>query len=241
MKESVRAYELALGDSRRAILKLEEKPVFRLGKQCADNVEEGAIFLWTGEARPARGRDPGLPDQERREPAGPLDPRVHVALAVDAHRRVRKGADLVAPDAPGLKFKPVPGRPEAGRVGRAAAPPDALPGRTIPRSRTTSRARAGRSCGCCRRRSPATASRGRSLSTGPLRLRPRHRPRGLPVPRGADGRRTGREWQYALAPMTVYARRRARYRARPSGSYPTGSPRWDPSKPFFDRNIVCRP
>ncbi len=49
MKDSVRTYELTTGGDDRGALKLDEKPVFRLGKQYAEDIVDGAIFLWTGE------------------------------------------------------------------------------------------------------------------------------------------------------------------------------------------------
>ena len=43
----------------------------------------------------------------------------------------------------------------------------------------------------------------------------------------------GPEWQYALAPMTVYALK-ATYRGKAVWELPDREPCWDPSKPFYD-------
>jgi hypothetical protein len=45
MPDSVESYELTLGEERRSVLKLQDKPVFRLGKQYGGDLADGAIFL----------------------------------------------------------------------------------------------------------------------------------------------------------------------------------------------------
>jgi hypothetical protein len=49
MKSEAAAYRLETGHNRASPLKLREEPVFRLGKQAADDVEDGAIFFWLGQ------------------------------------------------------------------------------------------------------------------------------------------------------------------------------------------------
>jgi hypothetical protein len=49
MKTEAAAYRFKKEGDRAAPLKLREEPAFRLGKQPADNVEDGAIFLWLSE------------------------------------------------------------------------------------------------------------------------------------------------------------------------------------------------
>jgi hypothetical protein len=49
MKAEAAAYRLEKEGDRAAPLKLREEPAFRLGKQPADDVEDGAIFFWLGE------------------------------------------------------------------------------------------------------------------------------------------------------------------------------------------------
>jgi hypothetical protein len=49
--------------------------------------------------------------------------------------------------------------------------------------------------------------------------------------------RSGREsleWQYALAPMTIYAVK-ASYRGNAVWELPNRIPSWEPSKPFFSK------
>jgi hypothetical protein len=48
MKAEAAAYRLAKASDRAAPLKFREEPAFRLGKQPADDVEDGAIFFWLG-------------------------------------------------------------------------------------------------------------------------------------------------------------------------------------------------
>jgi hypothetical protein len=49
MKEEAASYRLSKQGDRAAPLTLREEPAFRLGKQSADDMEEGAIFLWLDE------------------------------------------------------------------------------------------------------------------------------------------------------------------------------------------------
>jgi hypothetical protein len=49
MKAEAAAYRIKKAGDRGFRLKLREEPAFRLGKQPADDVEDGAIFLWLGE------------------------------------------------------------------------------------------------------------------------------------------------------------------------------------------------
>src|SRR6516165_4438207 len=50
MKDSVRVYEITRDGDRADALKLNPEPAFRMGRQNAQDIEEGAIFLWTGAA-----------------------------------------------------------------------------------------------------------------------------------------------------------------------------------------------
>jgi hypothetical protein len=49
MKAEAAAYRIAKIDGRETPLKFREQPAFRLGKQPADDLEDGAIFFWLGE------------------------------------------------------------------------------------------------------------------------------------------------------------------------------------------------
>ncbi len=46
----------------------------------------------------------------------------------------------------------------------------------------------------------------------------------------------GLEWQYALAPMTVFAVKGS-YRGKAVWELPNRHPSYDPSKPFFDKAV----
>jgi hypothetical protein len=76
MRESLQGYELITSGEGGGPLKLDEKPVFRLGKQYADDLEDGAIFLWTAQSgRPYRGSSSSLcrtrPSPPSRRPSEP--------------------------------------------------------------------------------------------------------------------------------------------------------------------------
>ena len=61
--------------------------------------------------RPARGRDPGLPDQGRVRASGPVDRRIYIARSCD-HHGDSNGRTWWAPTVPGLVLKPLPGAPK---------------------------------------------------------------------------------------------------------------------------------
>ncbi len=234
MKESVRAYEMALGDSRRAILKLEENPVFRLGKQSADNVEDGAIFLWSSEHGRPEAAIQVFRIKDAHEPQG-LWLHEFTSLASSTIIAERRGAPWWTPTTPGLKFMPVPDAP---------APADSA----------SERARQMRSLAGRFRASDNFKRKGWSE----LRLLPtpiaRYGKPGTSLPDGAlfafvlgtdpevflflEARPAteGHQWQYALAPMTVYAVKGS-YRGNVVWELPDREPSYDPSKPFFDKSL----
>jgi hypothetical protein len=232
MKDSIRSYELTLGTDRSAVLSLQEKPVFRLGKQSADNVVDGAIFLWTG----ANGRpEVAIQVFQIKDAYYPQGLWIHEfsSLAPSSLTAVRRGLHWWAPTTPGLEFKPVPG---------ALKPAESLAQRT----------RQMRSLAADFRASDDFKRKGWSE----LRLLPTPISRyGESGTRLLDGAlfafvlgtdpevflfleaRPGKqstEWQYALAPMTIFAVRGS-YQGKVVWELPNRDPSWDPSKPFFSK------
>ena len=109
MKDSVRNYELTLGGDRATVLTLQEKPVFRLGKQYGTDVEEGAIFLWTGEYGRPEAAIQVFQIKSAQEAQG-LWIHEFTSFANDPHSRAER-ANLVGTTKPGLEFKPLAGAP----------------------------------------------------------------------------------------------------------------------------------
>ena len=235
MKESVEIYQLTLGGDRSTVLKLQEKPAFRLGKQYATDLEDGAIFLWTGEhGRP----EAAIQVFHVKNARDPQSPWMHefTSLAPTTLTALKSGQPWWAPTTPGLEFKPVPGA-------------------TKPAESAAQRARQMRVLAEGFRASDSYGASGWSE----LRLLPtpiaRYGESGTKLVDGAlftfvigtDPEvflfleaRTGKEglqWEYALAPMTVYAVKGS-YQGRAIWELPDRQPSGDPSKPFFDRWYV---
>jgi hypothetical protein len=236
MKDSVRSYELTRDGDRVDVLKLNSVPVFRMGKQGAQDIEEGAIFLWIGEAgRP----EAAIQVFEIRNPSAPNGLWLHefTSLSPRLLTAVRDGRASWSPRTRGLEFKPLPDAPK-------------------PAGSASQRARQMRSLAENFRVSDNFKAKGWSE----LRFLPRPIARyGEPKAKVLDGAlfafvlgtdpevflfveaRTGDdgpEWQYALAPMTVYAIKGS-YRGKSVWELPDRQPCWDPTKPFFD--CVYRP
>ncbi len=230
MQDSLVPYELTTSGDRGRVLKLLEKPVFRLGKQAAETVQDGAIFLWTGENdRPEAAvqvfqiKNSGAPQGIWIHEFSSLSP-----VTLTANRR---GRAWWVPTKPGLAFKPLPNAPR---------PAEALAQRT----------RQMRSLAEGFRASDDFGHRGWSE----LRLLPRPISRyGAPGSNLIDGAlfafvlgtdpevflflearpgKEGPEWQYALAPMTIYPLKGS-YQGKAVWELPDRDPAVDPSKPFF--------
>jgi hypothetical protein len=232
MKESVTSFRFVAAGDPKESPRLQPEPAFRLGKQPADNLEDGAIFFWRSpEGRPEAavqiflisvpGRSQGLWINE------------FTSLASAPIALERGGRPYWSPATPGVQFRPVPGAPTPG----AAA---------SQRTRQMSELAKGF------RASDDFKGNGRSA----LRLLPkpisRYGKAGGKVEDGAlfafvlgtdtevflflEARpaKDGLEWQYALAPMTVYAVR-ATYQGKEVWALPDRNPAYDPSKPFFDK------
>jgi hypothetical protein len=233
MKDSVRIYDLTLGDGRATALSLQEKPVFRLGKQYAEDLQDGAIFLWTGEyGRPSAAIQVFL-IKNASEPQG-LWIHEFTSLAPTTLKAVRSGQSWWAPRTPGLEFKPLPGAPK-------------------PAESLTQRARQMRALAEGFRASDNFGGKGWSE----LRLLPtpiaRYGESGTKLVDGAlfafvlgtdpevflllEARpgKQGLEWEYALAPMTVFAVKGS-YQGKAVWELPDRHESWDPSKPFFDKS-----
>src|SRR5262249_24436631 len=92
------------------------KPVFRMGRQSAQDIEEGAIFLWTGEAgRPEAAIQVFL----IRNAEHPRGIWLHEFTSLSPRRvaAVRGGRATWSPRTPGSELRPVPGaRKRAGSV-----------------------------------------------------------------------------------------------------------------------------
>jgi hypothetical protein len=232
MKDSLGMYELTTSGDRGRVLKLREEPVFRLGKQSAETVQDGAIFLWAGENdRPEAAvqvfqvKDSGAPQGLWIHEFSSLSP-----TPLTAHGR---GRDWWAPTKPGLAFKPLPDSPR-------------------PAESAAQRTRQLRALAAGFRASDDFGHRGWSE----LRLLPRPISRyGAPGSRLIDGAlfafvlgtdpevflflearpgKDGPEWQYALAPMTIFPVKGS-YQGKAVWELPNRDPASDPSKPFFAR------
>jgi len=233
MKDSVQAYELTTGDGDRALtLKLETKPAFRLGKQQADNVEDGAIFLWNGETGRPEAAIQVFRIKDEYEPQG-LWIHEFTSLSTSNITATRNGRPWWAPKASGLELKALPGAPK-------------------PADSAAQRLRQMRSLAEGFRASDNFKRKGWSE----LRLLPtpitRYGKQGTTLSDGAlfafvlgtdpevflflEDRlgKDGTEWVYALAPMTVFAVK-GWYRGDLVWELPDREPSYDPSKPFFDQ------
>jgi hypothetical protein len=235
MKDSVRSYELSRSGDQGSVLKLQEKPVFRMGKQYANDVEEGAIFLWTGEHGRPEAAVQVFQIKNAQEPQG-LWIHEFTSLAPTTLTAVRSGQTWWAPTVPGIDFKPLPGAPK-------------------PAESVAQRARQMRALAEGFRASDNFGGKGWSE----LRLLPtpisRYGESGTKLVDGAlfafvigtDPEvflfleaRTGKEdlqWDYALAPMTVFAVKGS-YQGKAVWELPDRHDAWDPSKPFFDKSYV---
>ncbi len=103
MKAEAAAYHLVKEANRAAPLKFREEPVFRLGKQPADDVEDGAIFFWLAEnGRPAASLQIFLV-KNATAPNGMWAHEFN-SLSTDSLIGTRRGLPSWSPSRPGLEY-----------------------------------------------------------------------------------------------------------------------------------------
>ncbi len=134
MKGVASSYRFALDGDRTGPLKLGFDPAFRMGKQAADDVLDGAIFFWSSETGRPEAALAGLPGEGLVRRRRTLGPGVHLALARDVHMRSGRQAKLGSSRA-GSRVQTRARRHEAGRHACPAIPADAGPGPGVPRLR----------------------------------------------------------------------------------------------------------
>jgi hypothetical protein len=233
MKDSVRTYELTTGGANRGALKLDDKPVFRLGKQYAEDIVDGAIFLWTGEQGRPEAAVQAFLIKNSGEPRG-LWIHEFTSLATSGLTAERNGRPWWTPTTPGLEFKLVPDAPKPAE----SAPQRLRQIRTFADGFRASDDFGGKGwvdlrllpTPICRYGAAGTRLVDGALfafvvGTDPevfLFLEARQGKEGL-------------EWQYALAPMTVFAVKGS-YRGKAVWELPNRHPSYDPRKPFFDKS-----
>jgi hypothetical protein len=103
MKAEAATYRLKREGNRAALLELREEPAFRLGKQPADDVEDGAIFLWLGEnGRPEASLQIFLV-KNATAPNGMWAHEFN-SLTTDSLTGTRRGRPSWSPKRPGLEY-----------------------------------------------------------------------------------------------------------------------------------------
>jgi hypothetical protein len=111
MKDSLQSYQLITSGEGGSVLKLDLKPAFRLGKQYADDLDDGAIFLWTADnGRPEAAIQVFL-IKHPKEPQGTWY-HEFTSLAPTPIKAARTGQPEWAPTSPGLEFKLLPDAPK---------------------------------------------------------------------------------------------------------------------------------
>lgn len=234
MKTAVAGYKVSLVDSAGTVLKLTTEPAFRLGNQPADNLVDGAVFFWTG----AGGKpEAAIQVYQKKDRSYPEGVWVHdfTSLAASPVRAERDGASIWKPSGPGVEYKPIPDAPKPAQT-------------AAQRTRQLNQLAQGF------RASDAFKQKGWSE----LRLLPKPIVRYgseksdvldgalfafvmgtdtevflLLEARSVSGRYV---WQYALAPMTVFALK-CSYDGRTVWELPDRLPAEDPTKPYFYTNI----
>jgi hypothetical protein len=234
MKASLDGYRITLDDPRLSPLLRQEEPAFRLGKQFGDTVIDGAIFFWTG----AHGR-PEVAVQmflipTANEPEG-LWLHEFTSLAAEGLTATRANQRVWRPTKAGLAFKPLPDAPkpgenEARRTRQMHALSQAF------KASDDFKAKGWTELRILPKPIARYGEAGTELIDGGLFAFVLGTDPEvllfLEVRKGANGP----EWQYALAPMTVYAVK-ATHQGKPVWELPDRQPSNDPSQPFFDLPI----
>ncbi len=234
MTDSLQGYQLTTSGEGGESLKLVEKPVFRLGKQGADDLEDGAIFLWTADSGRPEAAIQVFLIKHPKEPEGNWY-HEFTSLAPTTIRTTNNGRPQWAPTTPGLEFKPMSDAPK---------PAQSAAQRIRQMRSLAERFRASDSFwrrGWSELRllpTPVTRYGGAAtklvdgalfafvLGTDPEMF--------LFIETGASGE--GLEWRYALAPMSAFALKGS-YQGKAVWEVPDGMPASDPSKPLFSKRL----
>ncbi len=115
MKAIASSYRFALDGDRAGTLQVGAEPAFRMGKQAAYDMTDGAIFLWAG--------DGGRPEaasqiyQVKGQPgAGLRWVQEFVSLSTGTFTATREGKPGWAPRRPGVEFRGLPDAPPPGET-----------------------------------------------------------------------------------------------------------------------------
>lgn len=111
MKGVASSYRFALDGGRTGPLRLGTDPSFRMGKQSADDVLDGAVFFWSG--------DQGRPEAvlqvfqvKNANDSGGHWVQEFISLSPGTFTSDRDGKPSWSPRRPGVEFRPVPGAPK---------------------------------------------------------------------------------------------------------------------------------
>jgi hypothetical protein len=232
MRGVATSYRFVLDGDRSGSLRLGVDPSFRMGKQSADDVLDGAIFFWSNEVgRPEAALQ--VFQVKDKSAAGGHWVQEFISLSPGTFASDRAGKTSWAPREAGVEFKPVPGAPkpadtpaQRSRQMRALAQEFRVSdnfkdkGWSELRLLTTPVARYGKA--------GSTVLDGAlfafALGTDPeafLFLETRE---------GAGGL----EWQYAFAPMGCFEMK-ASHQGKAVWTVPYKKDAYDPSKTYFVR------
>jgi hypothetical protein len=110
MRTIASSYRFDLDGDRSGPLKLGDDPSFRMGKQSADDVLDGAIFFWAGdEGRPEAALQ--VFQVKDQTPAGGHWVQEFISLSPGTFTATRNGKSSWSPRQAGVVLRPVPGAP----------------------------------------------------------------------------------------------------------------------------------
>ena len=242
MRKSVEVYRFQGGEGPSARFLLKAEPAFRMGKQPADDVEEGAIFFWLDAVGRPEAAVQVFQVKNARQPLGTW---IHefVSLSPGTFAADRGDRPIWAPRTGGVAFAPIPGAP----VPADSASRRDQQMRALARSFRVSDDFKERGSQELRLLPTPIARYGRGnaqvqdgalfafvLGTDPeaflfIEARP-----------GAKG--AGAEWQFAFAPMGCFAEKGTRDRQSVwSTPLKKGDETHDPSRTYFVLVLGARP